>query len=242
MFLCVLPRELFLPHLPKGGEVAEIGVWRGDFSEHILRAAQPSCLHLIDPWQEFGEDATARARAENEQTTHEENYQWVQHKFLAETQERRIALHRNSSLVAARQFTPGQLQWVYIDGDHSYAGVLADLNSFAPLVAPEGFILGHDYSNNHFAQGANFGVVPAVAEFLKSGEWQFLALTGEASGTFVLIRQAAAVRAQQFIRDLMISNAFMVEIEDFPHRISLLQKAESFGEAHYFLNAFRAQA
>jgi hypothetical protein len=41
-------RETMLHALPKGGTVAEVGVWRGDFSKLIWDICEPVELHLID--------------------------------------------------------------------------------------------------------------------------------------------------------------------------------------------------
>lgn len=43
-------RRQLLRLLPKESIGAEIGVWKGDFSEEILRLVRPRELHLIDPW------------------------------------------------------------------------------------------------------------------------------------------------------------------------------------------------
>ena len=44
-------RSFLLEWLPKGAVGAEIGVWRGEFSKSLLRAAEPRELHLVDPWK-----------------------------------------------------------------------------------------------------------------------------------------------------------------------------------------------
>jgi hypothetical protein len=49
-------RWRYLEMLPNRGIGAEIGVFRGEFTRHILRVAQPRELHLIDGWWElYGE-------------------------------------------------------------------------------------------------------------------------------------------------------------------------------------------
>ncbi|CAE8711594.1 unnamed protein product [Polarella glacialis] len=50
------------------------------------------------------------------------------------------------------------LDLLFIDGDHSYEGALADLRLWSPHVRPGGLVAGHDYSPAHP------GVVRAVAE------------------------------------------------------------------------------
>lgn len=42
-------RRWILHMVPKGGVGAEIGVFRGHFSDQICRIVQPSKLYLIDP-------------------------------------------------------------------------------------------------------------------------------------------------------------------------------------------------
>jgi hypothetical protein len=43
-------RWRLLEQMPKGAVCAEIGVFNGDFSRHILRVTKPRELHLIDGW------------------------------------------------------------------------------------------------------------------------------------------------------------------------------------------------
>ena len=43
-------RIILLDYLPKKSIGCEIGVWKGEFSELILKIVQPQKLYLIDPW------------------------------------------------------------------------------------------------------------------------------------------------------------------------------------------------
>jgi len=43
-------RDFVLRNFPKNSVGAEIGVWKGDFSQEILGIVKPRKLHLIDPW------------------------------------------------------------------------------------------------------------------------------------------------------------------------------------------------
>lgn len=47
-------REVIFEFLPINSRCAEIGVWRGDFSQQLLDKLMPVELHLVDPWLMYG--------------------------------------------------------------------------------------------------------------------------------------------------------------------------------------------
>lgn len=49
-----------------------------------------------------------------------------------------------TSLDAAKQYADASLDFVYIDADHSYESVVADITAWKPKVKLNGFIAGHD--------------------------------------------------------------------------------------------------
>jgi predicted O-methyltransferase YrrM len=57
---------------------------------------------------------------------------------------------------------PSQLDTLFIDGDHTYEGVKADLNNYAPLVKSGGRIILHDVCS-----GYDPGVRQAFDEFIE---------------------------------------------------------------------------
>ena len=57
-------------------------------------------------------------------------------------------------------FSPGSIDFVYIDGCHTYEQVKKDILNYLPLIKDDGFIGGHDYSDNWP------GVVAAITEVL----------------------------------------------------------------------------
>ena len=70
---------------------------------------------------------------------------------------------RLPSVKAARCFEDGELDFVFIDGEHSYEAVKADVRAWWPKIRNGGFLIGHDYNPKRFP-----GVCRAVDEFAES--------------------------------------------------------------------------
>lgn len=68
---------------------------------------------------------------------------------------------RGKSQEVALEFFAIGINFVYIDGDHSYEGVCTDITSWLPKIIDDGIIGGHDY-------GREPGVKPAVDKFFGS--------------------------------------------------------------------------
>lgn len=52
-----------------------------------------------------------------------------------------------SSAEAANEYEDSSLDFVWIDGDHSYDAVIIDINAWLPKVKPGGWMGGHDYNH-----------------------------------------------------------------------------------------------
>jgi hypothetical protein len=160
-------RARLLRRLPKHSVGVEIGVWAGDLSAAILRAVRPMQLHLLDPWA-FAPDARyeqawyggARARSQAEM---DEVYKRVLQRFETEIADGAVVIHRSTSAEAAAGFEDASLDWVYVDGNHLYEYVRADLELFAPKMRPGGLLAGDDYGA---AGWWDDGVRRAVDRFL----------------------------------------------------------------------------
>lgn len=55
-----------------------------------------------------------------------------------------VAFLEYESRDAARFFRPGQIDFLFIDGVHTYTGVKFDFETYLPLMAPGGLMLFHD--------------------------------------------------------------------------------------------------
>jgi SAM-dependent methyltransferase len=147
----VQDRQALIDRLPKGGVVAEVGVETGGFSAHILASARPAELHLID--------LTFAATRQD---------------VLAHPAARR---HEGRSDAILAGFPDAHFDWIYIDGDHSHAGVAADLAVASRKVKPGGYLVFNDFAMID-AEFGRYGVHNVVSDFAAANRWplRFLAL------------------------------------------------------------------
>jgi hypothetical protein len=154
----VLPFELV--HRGLTGEGVEVGVAGGFFSRHILKH-WPGKLNLVDPWENLSGYA--------ETYPQEENYQ--QMKANTEEFNGRCTVIRSTSVEGSKFFEDGSLDFVYLDANHEYDYVKADLEAWWPKIKRGGLFAGDDYgcfpdTPIDFGHGAlSFSVKRAVDEW-----------------------------------------------------------------------------
>tara|TARA_R110000824_G_scaffold199900_3_gene383935 strand:- start:9214 stop:9897 length:684 start_codon:yes stop_codon:yes gene_type:complete len=169
-------------HLINYGDVcAEVGVWKGKYSWEILSRG-PSKLHLIDPWvhQDYPVDDPKEARwyccgqekmdiiyndvvqqfNDYSNVTKDANRHGSVKRLITE-----VKIHRLFSTQA--DFSEAYFDWVYIDANHSYENVLADLRHYSPLIKSGGILAGDDYGSQTHDPYANGGVKRGVSEFIE---------------------------------------------------------------------------
>lgn len=131
--------------------------------------ARPRRLHLIDPWQAVaGEDyegARYGGKLAEGQAEMDARYASVLERFSRERAEGVVEVHRLPSVEVAERFADGELDFVYIDGNHRYEFVKADLEAYAPKVRSGGLLAGDDYGVRGWWED---GVTMAVDEFVRS--------------------------------------------------------------------------
>jgi hypothetical protein len=167
-------RRCLFPHVPRSGIGAEVGVWRGDFSTALIEATAPRELHLIDPWRfqsgpEYSE-ASYGGKLASGQEDMDELFELVCRRFAADE---RVTVHRCTSQDGAGDFADASLDWIYLDAEHWYESVRADLARWAPKVKAGGLLMGDDYGATGYWGG---GVTRAVDEFVKSGGCEVVVL------------------------------------------------------------------
>jgi hypothetical protein len=144
---------LFLQALGHTGTAVEVGVAEGNYSAKFLSLWSGKYV-MVDRWAHIhGYDDVMNGPDEE----HEHRFQQAME--VAKQYVGRVAVLRMDSVRAASSFDDKSLDFVYIDGDHSYEGAKRDILAWAPKVKSGGVLAGHDYYNN-----PPFAVRRAVAE------------------------------------------------------------------------------
>lgn len=167
------PREYVLEHIPKNSVGAEIGVHLGNFSEKIIAKSSPKMLYLIDPWKTFDDEKYKDSwyGSKTSQTEMDDRYRSVVKKFKNQN----VKIIRDLSVNAANQIPDESLDWVYIDGDHSYEGSYNDLSTYYAKVKRGGLIYGDDYNINKWW---STGVIDALHQTLYEKKLKIVFLFG----------------------------------------------------------------
>ena len=137
-------RVRLLDYLVKGGAVAEIGVWRGDFAAVLLEKLQPSALHLIDPWQ-FQPKFPKRmygGLSVRDQAGMDRLHTSVVKRFANRPE---VHIHRQLSVDGLQALPDASLDVCFVDGDHSFDVVLQDFVLAHRKVKSGGYICGDDW-------------------------------------------------------------------------------------------------
>jgi hypothetical protein len=138
-------REELLKRFPKGGRIAEIGVWKGDFAARILEECEPTRLFLIDPWR-ARPDLPEAIYGQKSQDEMDAIFRGVCDRF-GNGQAEHVEVIRGAADVSFAGFSDRSLDAVYIDGDHRRKAVSMDLYLARQKVKPGGIIAGDDYHN-----------------------------------------------------------------------------------------------
>jgi hypothetical protein len=153
---------------------AEIGVWKGEFSQRICELVKGVSLLCVDPWQQY--------RFYND----DKNHQGRMDAAYAEACERLkpydCTIWRMTSHEAAARVPDGSLDFVYIDGNHSEPYITQDLEAWAPKVRSGGMVCGHDYVRRKKRPALQ--VADAVDRFVAAHELTLMVFTGDKTPSF----------------------------------------------------------
>jgi len=129
---------------------AEIGVDRALNAIDMLEHIPDLFLYLIDPW---------KGRAAIRAYSRSRRYVNAMKRLIP--YENRFSVIRETSLKASLEIPDKSLDFVYIDGDHSYDMAMLDTIIWISKIRAGGIISGHDYRQGYY------GVKPAVDDYTK---------------------------------------------------------------------------
>jgi hypothetical protein len=117
--------------------VVEIGTLHGWFAWRCLKHLPDAKVYCVDPFFDdpgYGNDGEYNLKC------------WTQN--LKKDLGKRAFLLRgrsqNEAVKWGNVLTPEEIDFLFIDGDHSYEGALADLEGWIPKVRSGGLVAGHD--------------------------------------------------------------------------------------------------
>ena len=136
----------------------ELGVFKGDFSEILIKSNKFHQLYLVDLFH--GQIQSGDTHGNNIEILDGEClYQSVLEKFKDNTA---VSILKQDSISFLKQFPDEYFDFIYIDTTHQYTQTKNELNIAFEKAKPNGIIAGHDYNSTHFNE-----VCIAVDEFSK---------------------------------------------------------------------------
>lgn len=133
-------------HLPLIG--AELGVAEGLNSRDMLHAGMEK-LYCVDNWEHLqGQSGDGSFPDE----WHRTNYHQAMNRL--KPYEGSVVVLKGMSHEMASFVPDDSLSLLYLDGDHSFAGVIKDLDAWFPKVINGGVVSGHDFMNKDYGVNA----------------------------------------------------------------------------------------
>ena len=132
--------------------MVEVGVYQGDFSALLLEHCQGiEKYYMVDPWRHLDD---WNKPANEEDTVFDRFFQAARTKtdFAAD---RRVIL-RGKTTEVIDQIPDEELDFAYVDGDHTLKGIAIDLIRVFPKVRAGGFIGGDDFTPTIWQHNTSF--------------------------------------------------------------------------------------
>lgn len=143
----------------------EVGCWLGRstacLAHHVRQSRKPIAIIAVDTWQ------GSRERIHREKIAKlAQQGKTLLDVFRANMEACGVAdlvqPMATTSVAAAACFSESSLDFVFLDADHHYEEVMADIEAWKHLIKPGGYLGGHDYPHppvkravrNHFGKAA----------------------------------------------------------------------------------------
>jgi hypothetical protein len=138
--------------------VAEVGIGYGTHAKDILKTTEVDQLLLIDPMTFYPNDGFAEDVMKHTPIVPGNNFNEFAdliRKELSPWQSRFTWFRQPSLSITNDQIPDGSLDCVFVDGDHSYSAVIADLTFWWKKVRSGGQLLGDDFWMTDVSRAVN---------------------------------------------------------------------------------------
>lgn len=154
----------FLNERYPNGVGCEVGVLRGEFSEHLLTNWNCKRLYLVDAWQEH---------TDYDETFHDHKSNFMIMQSNLKPFNSRVQICKGNSCNVVQTFDDEFFDFIYIDANHSYEGCKLDLDLYWNKLKKGGILMGDDYHLKEIetlsfnGNRVTFGVTKAVHDFVR---------------------------------------------------------------------------
>ena len=228
LYLVMTDRNGIAGLIPKHAVWAEVGVYKGDFSQFIVEHCAPSKYYLIDNWrfdvrdhnpwdddtdnfsnfrgrvhwEHYGDDANAHQ---------EENYRHVKERFATVPA---VEVIRAESTKGIDALPDASLDVIYIDANHQYEYVLRDMMHAKIKLKSGSIMFMDDFYEGPGGTEQNEGVMGAVNTFVKRHDYVYLAASCGSFSNVALTDDPSSPLVRQFLQNLKDSKYQFVGVSD----------------------------
>lgn len=151
------PRKWLRLQARRHRRIVEVGVWKGRTTQLLARNTIGT-VWAVDHWQGTPHDPAQHVLYPDAGAA----YGAFRKHLRSEIERGKVRVVNMPSVQAAAHLANGKpFDFVFLDADHSYDAVRADIVAWLPLLAADGLLAGHDYGKPTFP-----GVTQAVDEVL----------------------------------------------------------------------------
>jgi hypothetical protein len=164
-------REDILRLLPRDSVGAEVGVFKGEFTRHLLSGVRPRELHLIDAyWLLYGERYPDwGAYTDSGRLTTKEAYAMALAVVVKYDRRRVTTFHVADDMECLATFPGAYFDWVYLDTTHEYEHSRLELELLRRKIRSGGMIAGDDWCTD--PTHPHHGLCRAVMQFCATYDW-----------------------------------------------------------------------
>ena len=152
--------------LPERATIVEIGVWQGRsavyMAEKLRELGKSANFYLVDS---FDGGSILAEQAQNLSKPLRDIV--VDNLTMAGVADRVTGILEMQSVAAASRFGDRSIDFAFIDADHHYPNVCADIQAWWPKIKVDGLLAGHDYESGWV------GVANAVNEIVAKHRLDF---------------------------------------------------------------------